>query len=79
MNVRSKVLPLPEMKSSHSGHTFCPQHGDRLCQNYWKSVSHKVHMTYFWVVGGGGRETEIEKELTTMFFTYNNTEDTDIP
>ena len=34
-------------------------------------------MTYFWVVGGGGRETE--KELTTTFFTYNNAEDTDIP
>jgi len=27
--------------------------------------------------GGGGRETE--KELTTKVFTYNNTEDNDIP
>ena len=75
MNVRSKVVPLPEMKSGHSGHTFCPQNGDRLCQNYWKTVSHKIHMTYFWIVGGAAAE----KELTTKLFTYNNTEDTDIP
>ena len=46
-----------------------------LPENCFPHSTHDLFLGSGW----GGRETETEKELTTKLFTYNNTEDTDIP